>query len=226
MKNKRFSPPVWSNLSYSLSTLRKNLLVFVEKISREHQVKKVLDLGCGSSPYKPILESFGFQYYGADIARTENVDYIVRTDNTVEDVTDASFDMILSSQVLEHVASPADYLQECNRLLPKNGVLLLSTHGHWIFHPDPNDYWRWTNEGLKKTVEAAGFKVVAFSGIMGVVPTCLQIIQDSIALNMPRFIREIIIVFFQFTIFLSDKLTSQSSRDKDAGIFILTAIKQ
>jgi hypothetical protein len=37
--------------------------------------------------------------------------------------------------------------------------LLLSTHGVWAIHPDPHDYWRWTEEGLCNLVESQGFDV-------------------------------------------------------------------
>jgi len=71
-----------------------------------------------------------------------------------------SFDIVISSQVLEHVESPADYLAEAHRLLRTGGTLLLSTHGTFQDHPCPGDYWRWTGMGLRKVLSEAGFEVV------------------------------------------------------------------
>ena len=55
-----------------------------------------------------------------------------------------SFDAVLSTQVLEHVADPGALPAERFRVLRPGGRLLLSTHGIFVYHPDPDDYWRWT----------------------------------------------------------------------------------
>src|SRR3546814_1646938 len=88
-------------------------------------------------------------------------------------------DIVLSNQVLEHVDSPQGYLEEARRLMKPDGVLLLSTHGYWFYHPTPNDYWRWTSAGLRKTMEASGFEIVEFTGIMGLISSGLQLFQDG-----------------------------------------------
>jgi len=33
------------------------------------------------------------------------------------------------------------------------GRVLASTHGVQVFHPNPNDYWRWTQTGLRRVFE-------------------------------------------------------------------------
>jgi hypothetical protein len=43
--------------------------------------------------------------------------------------------------------------------LRRGGTLLLSTHGVWIHHPDPHDYWRGTKEELRRLVESQGFTI-------------------------------------------------------------------
>jgi SAM-dependent methyltransferase len=71
----------------------------------------------------------------------------------------SDYDCVLSSQVLEHVLSPALYLAECHRVLKLGGSLVLSTHGLFEDHACPHDFWRWTAYGLRKLVEEASFKV-------------------------------------------------------------------
>ncbi|MCX5053060.1 MULTISPECIES: methyltransferase domain-containing protein [unclassified Streptomyces] len=72
---------------------------------------------------------------------------------------DAHFDGLISTQVLEHVDTPANYLHEAHRMLRPGGRIVLSTHGIWEDHPSPGDYHRWTTQGLRRLLEEAGFAV-------------------------------------------------------------------
>jgi SAM-dependent methyltransferase len=71
----------------------------------------------------------------------------------------ASYDYVLSTQVLEHVKEPAGYLAECRRLLGPDGQLVLTTHGLFPDHACPFDFQRWTADGLRLAVEQAGLKI-------------------------------------------------------------------
>jgi SAM-dependent methyltransferase len=72
---------------------------------------------------------------------------------------DESFDGILSTQVLHHVEDASFYLRDAYRMLRPGGRLILATHGIWRDAPTPLDLRRWTGEGLRREVEAAGFEV-------------------------------------------------------------------
>jgi SAM-dependent methyltransferase len=117
---------------------------------------RVLDYGCGGSPYRNIFRSD--VYHRADLVGTAELDFEYRADAKLpQDVQ--GYDCVLSSQVLEHVDDPKSYLQECYRILEPRGHLLLTTHGLFEDHGCPYDYWRWTVYGLQKLVEAAGFRI-------------------------------------------------------------------
>jgi SAM-dependent methyltransferase len=116
---------------------------------------RILDFGSGGSPYRPLFPNA--QYYRADLTDTPQLDFVIRADSTI-DTAGGQFDLILSTQVLEHVANPADYLRECHRLLAPGGRLYLSTHGFYEEHGCPYDFHRWTADGLRLAVEQAGFK--------------------------------------------------------------------
>ena len=64
-------------------------------------------------------------------------------------VEDASFDLVLCLQVLEHVPDPAAAIRELRRVVRPGGRVLLTTHGVYPYHPNPEDLWRWTHEGLE-----------------------------------------------------------------------------
>ncbi len=122
----------------------------------------VLDFGCADLPYR---DAFGadVDYLAADLPGNARANVTIADDGTV-DVEDASVDVVLSTQVLEHVTDPTLYLRECERVLRPGGRLLLTTHGTMFYHPDPVDYWRWTSAGLRKAVTDAGLEVDALRG--------------------------------------------------------------
>jgi SAM-dependent methyltransferase len=76
-------------------------------------------------------------------------------------------DLVLCTQVLEHVTDPARAVAEMARVLRPGGVCLLTTHGTWFYHPDPEDYWRWTPAGLARLFREAGFASVQLEPVGG-----------------------------------------------------------
>lgn len=114
----------------------------------------VLDYGCGCSPYRALFPNA--DYRRADYLETETLDYLIKTGEPLP-VGDGTFDIILSTQVLEHVEDPGAYLRECHRLLKTDGKLVLSTHGSFPDHGCPYDFQRWTVEGLERDLRKASF---------------------------------------------------------------------
>jgi SAM-dependent methyltransferase len=115
----------------------------------------VLDLGCDHKPYFPLFEPYARRYVGLDVARTTpQVDVVGGASATP--FASGRFDAVLCSQVLEHVPDPMVTVKEIARLLKPGGRVLLSTHGTFIYHPHPTDFWRWTQEGLTKLFTDSG----------------------------------------------------------------------
>lgn len=106
---------------------------------------RVLDVGCGDRPYERLLagaaEIVGFDQPG-------NAHADLHGSIEAIPVEDASFDIVLCLQVLEHVPEPAAAVRELRRVVKPGGRVLASTHGVFPFHPNPEDYWRWTDTGL------------------------------------------------------------------------------
>ena len=75
----------------------------------------VLDYGCADVPYRHLFPADA-RYLAADLPGNPQATVEIRADGTVP-VDDASVDVVLSTQVLEHVADPAVYLRECARVL-------------------------------------------------------------------------------------------------------------
>jgi SAM-dependent methyltransferase len=125
--------------------------------------QRAVDLGCGSQPYRPIFDSRGVIYLGADFTGAE-----VRIDASgCVELPDGSADLVLSFQVLEHVRDVGQYLGEARRILRRDGSLILSTHGTWLYHPHPEDHRRWTRAGLLAELAAHGFETTECVAVLG-----------------------------------------------------------
>lgn len=184
---------------------------------------RVLDFGCAEMPYRSFFTD-AIEVVGADLPGNPHAAIEIQPDGTVP-VPEASFDAVLSTQVLEHVRDPATYLEECHRVLRPGGRLLLSTHGIMVYHPDPVDLWRWTSAGLREAVRSAGFEVVAFEGIVGLGATGLQLLQDAFVHRLPPRLRGLLCGLVQRLMAVVDRFEPAASRDGNALVFALVAEK-
>ena len=109
---------------------------------------RVLDVGCGVKPYYEWFRPYVSEYVGLDVAGNPSAEL----EGTIEAIPaeNASFDVVLCTQVLEHCDDPAQGVRELRRVLRPGGCVLLSTHGVQVYHPAPHDLWRWTHEGLER----------------------------------------------------------------------------
>jgi len=108
---------------------------------------RILDVGAGERPYDELLTSAA-EVVGFDRPGNPHAD--LHGSLEAIPVEDASFDVVLCLQVLEHVPDPAAAVRELRRVVRPGGRVLLSTHGVYPFHPNPDDLWRWTNQGLER----------------------------------------------------------------------------
>lgn len=131
-----------------------DLLVFLMPYAKSAS-GVVLDYGCGGSPYRELFQCS--EYLRADYVDCGGINIIIGQDGKM-DLPDCSCDMILSTQVLEHVFSPDDYLAEAFRVLRPGGKLILTTHGIWEDHGCPYDFWRWTADGLRRLLDDSSFE--------------------------------------------------------------------
>lgn len=131
--------------------LLKPLSQWLEREARdEHAARgpyRLLDVGCGVKPYYPFFEPFVSEYVGVDL-KNPAADLEGRVEELP--VEDGRFDVVLCTQVLEHCDDPAQAVRELRRVTAAGGRVLASTHGVYIYHPAPTDYWRWTHAGLQR----------------------------------------------------------------------------
>ena len=129
---------------------------------------RVLDAGAGEGPYR---ELFGHcDYTSTDWSHSPHpgahgADIIAPLDALP--LPDASFDGVLCTQVLEHVADPSAVLAELHRVLVPGGSLWLSVPFVGQLHEEPFDYFRYTGYGLRTLLEGAGFAAFEVEPIGG-----------------------------------------------------------
>lgn len=126
----------------------------VTKISLEKELLKqfkrlkpgiVLDVGSKLAPYREQISHT--KYLTLDIDSQIKPDII--SDISKVNWESNYFDTIVATEILEHCYSPEKAINEIYRLLKPTGVCILSTRFFYRYHPDPKDYYRFTEDSLK-----------------------------------------------------------------------------
>jgi SAM-dependent methyltransferase len=126
-----------------------------------HSRGTILDVGCGAQPYRSLVPR-NTTYIGIDSVTSRNRFGYDSPDTRYFSgdrwpVSDASVDLILCTEVLEHVPDPRQFLTEAFRCLIPGGTILLTVPFAARWHFIPYDYWRFTPSGLGRLLDEAGF---------------------------------------------------------------------
>ncbi len=215
----RLYPHRTNRIYWHLTCLRKEIEAVIEERLPASRSGLLVDYGCGNMPYRLLFEPRLESYIGCDFPNNKRADRVL-DDCLRLPVEDSVADYVLSTQVLEHVADPGLYLTECQRVLKEDGLLILSTHGVWRYHPDPSDFWRWTSEGLRKILTGSGFEIVRFRGIMGPGATALQLWQDAVLRRIHWRLEAPFSALMQCLMRFADRTCPDPVRDADACVYM------
>jgi SAM-dependent methyltransferase len=140
---------------------------------------RVLDAGAGEAPYRELFAH-------ADYVTTDwtlsphpgarRADVIAPLDDLP--IEDETFDHVVCTQVLEHVADPVAVLSELRRVLRAGGRLWLTVPFVGELHEEPHDYFRYTAYGLRSVCERAGFGEVEVEPLTGYWTTLGQMARN------------------------------------------------
>jgi SAM-dependent methyltransferase len=127
----------------------------------------VLDVGAGSSPYRALFAHTNFRTHDFCQLKPEQllggsgyspIDYV--SDVTAIPAPDGSFEVILCTEVLEHVPEPIAAIKEMARLLKPGGTLLLTAPLGSGLHQQPfHFYGGYTPHFYQRVLKEAGMTV-------------------------------------------------------------------
>ncbi len=144
-----------------LPLVRRPIFHFVLDFARTLDAgTRVLDAGAGNAPYRELFTHC--TYVTADWPQSEHAggraaDILASLDALP--VADGSFQAVLCTEVLEHVADPAAVTRELRRVLSGRGRLAVTVPFIWPLHEEPHDYLRFTPYGLHRLLDGSGFDV-------------------------------------------------------------------
>lgn len=135
------------------------------KLAKKYAHGVLIDVGCGRATYKNAIIPHVDKYITVDSPRTSRLYKGKVHPDILADINNLPLpakysDTVLLLMVLEHLSDPQLALLEINRVLKKNGILILSTLQSYPLHDRPYDFFRFTKYGLLHLLETSGFKVV------------------------------------------------------------------
>ncbi len=80
------------------------------------------------------------------------------TEDNSAKIQPGRFDIVLCTEVLEHVLQPFDAVKEIHRILKPGGVALITTPYNFRIHGPLPDCWRFTEHGLR-ALFSKGFEI-------------------------------------------------------------------
>jgi SAM-dependent methyltransferase len=146
-------------LGHPYALARTALRAEIRLAAASFQQVRLLDVGCGSMPYRSLFSS-DTSYDGLEIDQPRNRANTNVThwyDGTLFPIADKSYSGVICSQVLEHSFAPELLLSEIYRVLEPGGRLLMTIPFFWPEHEQPFDSQRFTSFGIISKLEKLGF---------------------------------------------------------------------
>lgn len=131
-----------------------NYEYFKDKLFGLDKKLRLLDLGAGNTPFRDLF--FIFNYTGVDHVLFPSVTVIADFEKSIP-IQDGQSDIVILSNVLEHVSHPLILLNECRRVLAPEGKIIGTVPFLMKAHQLPYDYNRYTSYQIKSMLEEVGF---------------------------------------------------------------------
>lgn len=154
---------------------------------------KVLDVACAFGDLLSLLDKNNYDTYGIDIssyalkrAKKNTLATLIQGDlNKKLPYKDNFFDAIFAFDIIEHVASPYNFLLELNRVLKKRGILFIQTPNinsifekffkdKWFAYQDKTHLYLFNRKSLQFIVRKSGFSVLKNETICAPFPYFLR----------------------------------------------------
>jgi 2-polyprenyl-3-methyl-5-hydroxy-6-metoxy-1,4-benzoquinol methylase len=142
---------------------------------------RMLDVGCGLGFFLRAMTKYVGDCVGEEIsdyqvsfANNKLGVKVLKGELTELALSKESFDVITMWDVIEHLSSPLDCLEECHRLLRENGLIAISTPNYnsltrmivgekWLVFNPPEHMFYFTPSTLIGALNKAGFRTLRVS---------------------------------------------------------------
>lgn len=164
---------------------RRDLFDSLYRVVSELPAGRVLDVGCGGSPYKTWLTQ-RHEYVGVDVVDGEGVDVVIRPGRPWP-IENGGFEAVICTQVLEHAADPEHLLAEMKRVLKAGGRIVCTVPFIYNEHGAPWDFRRFSRHGAQ-ALFAEDFQTVHLAPLGGIGSTIGTLVLNwcDCALNQTR----------------------------------------
>ena len=127
---------------------------------------RLLDIGCGSKPWRGLFAAHVDEHIGIDFVPSERPRRRRHHRRRRHPLPDENADTLLLTSVLEHLEEPERGIAEAYRLLKPGGHVILTAPFIWWIHEAPRDFSA-TRPSLRHLLEEAGFEVVEVQPLAG-----------------------------------------------------------
>lgn len=127
--------------------------------------RRVLDVGGGESPFAGSISSQMHLSVDWDLKSVSHASNQIRGDASALPVREGSADLVLCTEVVEHVVDERALYRELRRVVADDGLLVLSAPFVHGVHESPHDYRRPTSIGLAHGLSQAGFEVLTVDAV-------------------------------------------------------------
>ena len=159
-----FRPP---SLKFDLNG-KKNRACFSKALLESGLMGDIIDIGSG-----PIKDGNTKGLSPAIMDRRKAMDYVhnpgIDIVGFVENIPipDSTVAGVLFQGVIEHISNPQKAIGEINRILKPGGYIYVEAPFMQHFHYDPEDNYRFTDDGLEKIFSLNGFEIIKKGSLYG-----------------------------------------------------------
>jgi len=178
---------------YFWATYRRKILDKLLEENKHYYKGIVLDIGGRERGKFRKPKDKVKKWIFADIEEKYNPDIVLDVCD-MEQIQDESINAINATELFEHVENPEKGLQECFRVLKKEGVMILSVPFLYPIHGDPYDFQRWSEEKWRRKLKEIGLKIEKFE-IMGRYFTVLADAKKTFVKSLPL-LRWVLYLFY------------------------------
>lgn len=159
LEKEKFQPSLFSIFYHPFYFVRKEIANFLKKNSNICK-GNMLDFGGGSKPYKEFFSKTKNYFAIEVLSNKPNLNSDVYYNGLNLPFKNNFFNSILCSEVFEHVENLDFVLSELYRVLKPGGKIIITSPFICMEHEMPNDYRRFTINGLVNFLKQKKFKII------------------------------------------------------------------